>query len=64
MYYFCSKDEDEVDDTLAMDEDDSVLEGSVTESSLLDSSDAGISTPKEEETKISKVYLSEVFSRQ
>ena len=47
-----------------MDEDDSVLEGSVTESSLLDASDAGISTPKEEETKISKVYLSEVFSRQ
>jgi len=44
-FCFLFKEEDEAEDPLAIEEDDSVLEGSVTESSLIEAPDDDSSTP-------------------
>ena len=49
------QDEEENEDPLAMEEDDSVLEGSVTESSLIEAPDSGETGEVKEEVKIIQV---------
>jgi hypothetical protein len=55
------QDEEENEDPLAMEEDDSVLEGSVTESSLIEAPDSGETGEVKEEVKIIQVLMLFLF---
>jgi hypothetical protein len=55
------QDEEENEDPLAMEEDDSVLEGSVTESSLIEAPDSGETGEVKEEVKIIQVSMLFLF---